>query len=202
MSRGFYTQTEVKARGWSQTLIESVLGAPDKYARTWTRGRRSGRPAKQWSKQRVEATEKSSQAFIGYQDKRAAASARSMKVAERKRGELRDDLGKLDITVQVISSAEAIARGIRNWETRQARRRRKAGNGGDADAATKRRWAINYIRHNLCTYDAERHKIAGRTGQVLGIALIRRMVYEAIAEAYPDFAEECRRQARQRGAAA
>ena len=116
MSSRYYALKEIRARGWSLRLIETVLGEPDKLVRIHRR--RSSAPARLWSRERVEAAEKSSPDFIGYQPKRAAASARSKKTAERKRGELRADIDRLAVTVHVIPHGEAIERGIRNWQGR------------------------------------------------------------------------------------
>jgi hypothetical protein len=191
MAHEFYALKDVKARGWSPKLIETILGAPDQFKRNPTR--RSGPPMQLWLRRRVEATEHASPEFIAYQVKRAAASIRSKQAAERKRVQLRADIDTLVVTVQVIPVEEAITRGVKNWRTRKSGRRKRAP-GNTADGATKRRWAVNYIRHHLCAYDAELAQIFGRIGKQEGVRLIRVKVYTAIAAAYPAFAGECHRQ--------
>ncbi|WP_433509512.1 hypothetical protein ACQP2T_36885 [Nonomuraea sp. CA-143628] len=64
----------------------------------------------------------------------------------------------------------------------------------ELDGPTLHRWAVNYLRHNLTTYDAELDELFGRIGRAEGTRLLQRRIYAAIAEAYPILAEECRRQ--------
>jgi hypothetical protein len=59
---------------------------------------------------------------------------------------------------------------------------------------------VNYIRHRLTTYDRDLELAAGRPGAERARDAIREKVYDAIAEAYPDLADECYRQlSRRRG---
>jgi hypothetical protein len=58
------------------------------------------------------------------------------------------------------------------------------------------RVCVNYIRHRLSNYDQYlKERICQRTlGTDLAVRMVRRRTYEAIAEAYPQLAEECQRQ--------
>jgi hypothetical protein len=55
------------------------------------------------------------------------------------------------------------------------------------------RITVNYIRHNLTEYETHLKKVAGQAGRV-----VRRRVYDEIAAQYPEYAEECKRQMRDR----
>ena len=97
--------------------------------------------------------------------------------------------------------------GIENWEDGESYRReiRSLENrsresdyflvdGSDADEQTKQRWAVNYIRHSLTTYDADLYENKGRVGKDEAYQMYRSAVLDKIAEAYPFLAEECARQ--------
>lgn len=58
------------------------------------------------------------------------------------------------------------------------------------------RITVNYIRHVLTHYDQAIEETAGRVGKMDAINLLRKRVYGAISEAYPDLAGECERQRR------
>lgn len=64
----------------------------------------------------------------------------------------------------------------------------------DSDPAFLERIEVNYIRHELTTYDMDLESVAGKPGLRDLKDAIREMIYEAIAEAYPDLAVECYQQ--------
>jgi hypothetical protein len=66
------------------------------------------------------------------------------------------------------------------------------------DPAFLERITVNFIRHKLTRYDHELERLAGKVGVRRAVRVIRRRVYEAIAQAYPQYAAECRRQWRRR----
>lgn len=56
------------------------------------------------------------------------------------------------------------------------------------------RITVNYIRHNLTSYEVGLGKIFGRTGKSTGYLLINQKIFQRIAEVYPEFAPEAQRQ--------
>lgn len=66
---------------------------------------------------------------------------------------------------------------------------------GDVDQATLDRWIVNFIRHELVSYDYDLFQLKGKTGKDEAYSLYRDVVLRKIAEAYPQFSEECCRQA-------
>lgn len=64
----------------------------------------------------------------------------------------------------------------------------------DGDEETIRRWIVNYIRHELTDYDYDLYHTKGRTGCHEQYGRYRDAVLDKIAEAYPNYAEECQRQ--------
>lgn len=76
---------------------------------------------------------------------------------------------------------------------------RGAFHGRDAPPEVRARWAVNYARHHLTKYDEALEEVAGKIGVAEATQAIWRKVYAAVAAAYPELAEECRRQAERRG---
>ncbi|MFB8405315.1 hypothetical protein [Streptomyces sp. NPDC055912] len=54
---------------------------------------------------------------------------------------------------------------------------------------------MSYLRHALARYEALLDGLYGETGRGEAERLLRRRLYEAIGEAYPTLAQECRRRA-------
>ena len=65
----------------------------------------------------------------------------------------------------------------------------------ELDEATKQRWVVNYIRHNLTKYDKNLVRLAGTVGCGDAMITLKVAILARIAVLYPTFAEECRRQA-------
>lgn len=57
---------------------------------------------------------------------------------------------------------------------------------GDVDDATMKRWMINYIRHNLTTYDSVLFGARGKTGISDEYIRYRNAVMDKIKEVYPE----------------
>ncbi|MFC8511862.1 hypothetical protein [Streptomyces sp. NPDC057257] len=55
------------------------------------------------------------------------------------------------------------------------------------------RWKVDYLRHRLTRYHDLLDELFGRTGRAAAERLLRRRIYAAISEAYPDLAQECER---------
>jgi hypothetical protein len=189
------TQTELKLRGWSPTLIKTFLGEPDQLRPNPIYPRKAA-PMKLWGRARVEAAEKRPE-FLAYQTKRTAASAHSKAVAERKREKLLSEASVIDFYVKRWSLAKLIRAAIWDWEQRGAERGEYGRCGADADDATKDRWAVNYIRYNLVRIVPGKHlpQLHGQTGVNQAEALLEHKIYETIAERYPELAAAALHQA-------
>lgn len=64
---------------------------------------------------------------------------------------------------------------------------------------TLNRWCVNYIRHQLTTYDNELYNLIGKIGRDDAYENFKKAVLEKIAEKYPKYADECKRQIRKIG---
>ena len=56
------------------------------------------------------------------------------------------------------------------------------------------RITVNFIRHELTSYDEDLDKIHGKVGVRKAYGIEREKIFEEIAKVYPEFKEECNRQ--------
>ncbi len=171
-----FTEVDLKGRGWSPSLIREVLGDPDRKVPNPHYG--TGPKMKLWEQSRVIEAE-ASELFASYQRRRGAAE-REKAAAQIERDELIARAESLVVEVISIPMDELMARSPMD-----------AGFGALSDKATKDRWAVNFIRHELCTYDLTVTDLAEKIGARQAVTVVRGKVYQAIAAAYPKLAPEC-----------
>ncbi len=127
-------------------------------------------------------------------------SASSAKVAGRKRDELLETVSAVEISVPQMSWNVLVRGACEHYNALQL----ACGNydydqaAPDSDPAFLERIAVNYLRHELSDYEPELAKLFGQVGRADAASVIRKRVYNAIADAYPDLASECGRQLRDR----
>jgi hypothetical protein len=184
--------------GWTRTMISKFLPAP----KLETNPRyRSAPDMKLWRIEDVEAA-MARDDFKEATEKAKARKATGRKGAETKRQKLEAEVDKKIKNIRVMSMDEKSLRGSalaakQRWYDYVAAER-----GGDpfdsvaadADEETIRRWIVNYIRHELTDYDYDLCHTKGRTGCHEQYGRYRDAVLDKIAEAYPNYAEECQRQ--------
>ena len=190
-TRVMFTQAQLKERGWSKGLIEKLLGPPDQTARNPVY--RSKAPVKLWHRLRVEESEKDLE-FIAHQHRRDKYSSSAKAAAERTRRELLDRVGEIDIDVQRRAPPKVYHEAILEWEE-IGWERGEFRHGTDADEATKNRWAVNYIRHNLVRVSHDLSTYSGQTGINEAQAALEHKVYDAISKLYPELKQASHAQA-------
>jgi len=195
-------------RGWTRGMVRRLLGEPD-LLRT-----NSHFPAapqiRLYRVERVEAAEQSEE----FKTVAAAAVRRSVaaKVAAQRRR--REVLAR--ITAEPIEVLRLAPRRLEQLAVEYRRRRDEekrayerpshvAGEATDTSAdhrAPNRpvpdHWKVDYLRHRLTRYDELLDGVRGSTGRSAAEELLRRRIYAAIAEAYPDLERECERQLSER----
>lgn len=184
-----------KERGWSERLIEDLLGEPDRLARKQARryGRAKYRPAKLYASGRVNIAEQDER-FIAYQAKRQRRSQASKRTADRKRAELEAWAHNVPIAVKPLPLDAVYKRSLESREAWETSRGRSNFDGGNAPAGVRARWAVNYVRHELTSYDDTLLQAYGEVGIDRAVAAIRNRVLGEIASVYPELAAECARQ--------
>jgi hypothetical protein len=192
------TLAGLKERGWTATLVQRFLGAPERTAPN--PHYRSGPPMRLYLLTRVEAAE----ADEAFKEARAGSRRRgdaARRVADRKRADLIARAEAMPVRVRQLGDDELLRQAIRHYNRRQEEwmesrwehpDRQPAR--PDSDPLFLRRIKVNFIRHQMTSYDRALDSMAARVGVREASAVIRRKVYEAICSAYPGLAGECRRQ--------
>lgn len=200
MAEALLTLTTLRERGWTPALVRRFLGEPDKLAPN--PAYRSAAPMRLYAEARVLAAE-GEETFRHAQAIAQARASAARKTAQRRARDLLAAVERMEVEVVAVPLVDARRRAIRNYNARLLARERWDAEpaGEDSDPAFLERITVNFIRHRLTDYDTALEEVAGRVGVEAAVAAIRRRVYEAIAAAYPELAEECRRQlARRNGA--
>jgi hypothetical protein len=174
-------------RGWTAAAVRRFLGEPDRMY-----------PARLFNLDRVVAAEETEQ-WRRWRERSVQRSARGKAIADAKRAALLAEVAALDIRVPVISAESLAARSV-------AHRNRLDQDGSptavdEVDAATLRRWMVNYLRHQTTVCDPALDSRYAGIGRAEAAAAIRDTVYAVIADTYPDLAGEARRQVAERAPA-
>jgi hypothetical protein len=201
----------LRARGWTARMVRQLLGEPDllianPYVRTAPQTRL-------YRVERVEAMEASEE----FRTVAAASVRRSVAAkaaARRRRREVLARIAAEPVDVPRLPpdrlSAAAVAHRRRRDEERahgqraHGRRDRAPGPAAIGGAASEApaRWKVDYLRHHLPRHAELLDELLvgprGRAARAAAEELLRRRVYAAIAEAYPDLTQECERQLRER----
>lgn len=191
----------VRSMGFTDSLIRDLLPEPRLVENP--RGRRFSK-MKLWKKKDVDNA-MLSETFIATQKKREKRVAGAKKAVQTKTDKLMNEVEKqvANIKVTVIESEELEKKTIeakQNWYNRIESRYWYIEDycysppAAMADKETLTRWKVNYIRHNLTSYDDELLSLYGRTGKGKAYLKLFGEVMNKIAEAYPSLAEECKNQ--------
>ena len=186
-----FTKTTLKERGWSDTLIKQLLPPPIVCENPYYRSRNMYL----WKECDVAEAEKKPE-FEAHLNRRsvhqkraqAAVLTKNRKMQER----LRDAIAR--IRVEEVDYARVVDDAVdakQNWYDMTGQYDRSV---YGADQKTIERWTVNYIRHNLTTYDSFLYSAKGKTGISFAYPLYRKAVLEKIAEVYPWLYGECARQ--------
>ncbi len=193
----YFTLAELKSRGWTGTLVRDLLAVPD--ATRCNPHFKSAAPIRLYSQTRVIDVEQS-EAWSALAQRASVRRNAAEKATQTKRERLLKYVDALSIHVSVIPVGEAIqsacenfndiksaiAPGRRNSEFREATL--------ESDPLFLQRITFNYLRHGLTRYDQELGHLFGKVGVRTAYSILNQKVFAAIAAAYPELAEECRRQ--------
>ncbi|MET7691447.1 hypothetical protein ABZT06_26285 [Streptomyces sp. NPDC005483] len=184
----------LRARGWTAGMIRRLLGEPD--LRRANPFFRTAPPTRLYSVERVEAAERSEE-FRAVSAVAARRSAAVKEAALRRRREVLARIAAEPIEVPVLAQERLAAQAV-EYRDRLDGQPGSAPDHHDLDHRTLDRrdldrWKVDYLRHRLSRYDGILDELSGRTGRAAAEQLLRRRVYTAISQAYPDLAQECAR---------
>lgn len=196
MDKETINQTGILEMGWTKTLIKKYLPEPMLECNPMYK---KAPPMKLWYVSDVkQAMLKSSfQEDLEKSKKRRASSCKAVETKKKKlEKEIVDFLNQ--ITVTVISDSDLEKQTLiakQEWYNQCAfwygDLPRDINN---VDEDTLCRWKVNYIRHNLVTYDDELQNMRGKTGCHTEYPKFKNAILDKIAEAYPNLKEECENQ--------
>ena len=178
-------------------MVRDLLGEPDELRRN--PAYRTAPPMRLWSAERV-ADAEADPGFTARKSRAQNRSASSAKAAGRKRDKLLETVSAVAISAPQMSWNMLVRGACAHYNALQLAR----GNYDDdqatpnSDPAFLDRIAVNYLRHELSDYEPELAKLFGQVGRADATSVVRKRVYNAIADAYPDLAGECNRQLRDR----
>ncbi len=188
---------QLRERGWTPAMVRDLLGEPDQL-----RGNpvyRTAPPMRLWSAVRV-ADAEANPGFTARRSRAQNRSASSAKAADRKRDELLEKVSAVEVSVPQMSWDALVRCACEHYNALQLTRGRYDYDRAapDSNPAFLERIVVNYLRHELSDYEPELAKLFGQVGRADATSVVRERVYDAIAGAYPDLAEECDRQLRDR----
>jgi hypothetical protein len=183
-------------------MVRQLLGEPD-LLRAHPHFRSAPR-TRLYLVERIEAAERSDE-FRAVSAAAARRSTAAQAAARRRRREVVARIAAEPIAVPRLAPYRLAALAVEHRNRRDGERAyERWGHVPDpatvesADPGALQRWKVNYLRHRLTRYDELLHGLHGSIGRAAAEELLRRRVYTAVSEAYPDLRQECERQLRER----
>lgn len=193
---GMLTAARLRERGWTRTMVRDLLGEPDELRPN--PAYRSAAPIRLWALDRVTAAEQDP-AFAQRQATARKRAASADAAAGRKRQELLAEVARVPVRVPLVDRERLTRRACASYNAMHGDRLDHVPAAPGSDPQFLERITVNYLRHELSSYEDRLAGLFRKTGRAQASALIRERVYAAISQAYPDLAAECARQLAARG---
>lgn len=183
-----WTQTQLKSRGWTDSLINAFL--PEPYQTKPNFYYKKGPPVKLYRPADIETIE-SGESFKSALNKLKGRKEGAKKSIQTKLEKIKSYVSGLTFEIPVLSREKLLDEAIANYNSF---RERYDEADRKSDGKFLRRIQVNYLRHCESAYDDELAEIAGKVGVSVAYLEIRTKVLNEIAILYPWLAEECKRQ--------
>ena len=194
MTKQFITKTDlISVRKWTERLIKKYMPVPDEIRNNPHYGQAS--KMKLYKISRVESIEKNEQFLIDFQ-KTILRRKSSLKMVETKKDNLLIEIFELPISVEFIPRNELVPLVIDDYNDRNYYKDYLTLR--DLDQSTLERLTVNYIRHQLTSYDQCLGLIFSKVGKKEGYRLLIVRIYNCISESYPELTRECTLQFRRK----
>ena len=194
MTKEFITKTDlISKRKWTDALIKKYMPVPDEIRNNPHYGRAS--KMKLYKISRVESIEKNEYFLIDFQ-KTILRRKSSAKMVETKKDNLLIEISELPISVEFIPRNELVPLVIDDYNDRNYYKDYLILR--DLDQSTLERLTVNYIRHQLTSYDQCLGLIFSKVGKKEGYRLLIERIYNCISESYPELTRECTLQFRRK----
>jgi len=191
----YLTLTLLKEKGWTAGAIKKFLGEPEK-----TYKNLFGTYTKLFSAKRIEKIEKSKEFqdwFKKTKNSREAKRKAQLKTQANKRGENLNEINQLKIDIPLFKKKNLYIEAVKHynwlWEDRGKLDKLVDNNivNDPINSNFLNRISVNFLRHEVSSYEEELDYQYGRTGKDLAINIIRKKIYTAIMEKYPYLKSEC-----------
>ena len=194
MTKEFITKTDlISKRKWTDALIKKYMPVPDEIRNNPHYGQAS--KMKLYKISRVESIEKNEQFLIDFQ-KTILRRKSSLKMVETKKDNLLIEIFELPISVEIIPRNELVPLVIDDYNDRNYYKDYLTLR--DLDQSKLERLTVNYIRHQLTSYDYYLKLIVSKVGKKEGYRLLIERIYNCISESYPELTRECTLQFRRK----
>ena len=194
MTKEFITKTDlISIRKWTDRLIKKYMPVPDTIKKNPHFRRAS--EMKLYKISRVESIEKNEQFLIDFQ-KTILRRKSSLKMVETKKDNLLIEIFELPISVEIIPRNELVPLVIDDYNDRNYYKDYLTLR--DLDQSKLERLTVNYIRHQLTSYDYYLKLIVSKVGKKEGYRLLIERIYNCISESYPELTRECTLQFRRK----
>lgn len=196
----YFTAADLKRRGWTDSLIKEFSPSPDDTTpNPWYR---SAPPIRLYLKDRIASIEASSdfQEQIKLIRRRKQAAARAVNT---KLDRLRQQIEAWQPSVPRLEMGELIERACESYNSHKLDLLIERGYDytpatPESDEAFLDRITVNYLRHNLTSYERKLARQYCKVGVRQSYVMISRRIFTAISSVYPELADECERQLRTR----
>lgn len=192
----YISKAGLKERGWTDTGITKFLGPCDKTA--VNPHYRKAAPMHLFLVDRVVAAEQTD-AYRQFTEKNKNRVTGAKKAVKTKKERLLEELMGWQINVKKKKYHKVVRNAINSYNSFHHMLNVERGHeyikaSKNSDPEFLRRITVNYLRHNLSSYEERLDDLFGKVGKTEAYIILNRKIYESIAKAYPDLAEECERQ--------
>lgn len=186
-NKKYYTKTDLKRFGFSETLINKIFPNPITKANPFYR---CANPMKLYDSKLVDEYMKTDDFQIHLQ-KRNIKAEKSKIIAINRKESLIEEINKKikEIKVERIDIKDLEKRTLISKYNWLAYCKNNDFDFLDPKEETLKRWMINYIRHELTSYDEVLYNIKGKIGKQDAYQLYRTAVMDKIKEIYPELFE-------------
>ena len=185
-------KTDLKNRGWTDSVISKHLGEPD--ALKDNPYYKNGPKIKLYDINRVIEMEQNQtvvKALEGAKKRSESGKRRALEQAKK----LKEYIQSLKIEIPIMTEKKLIEEACHHynllWEYRGQYDKHAT---PSADKDFLRRIAVNFLRHEFTDYDQELERMFGKSGSINGKQQLKDKVLDHISETYPLLRDECNSQ--------
>lgn len=191
MKNTHFTLSQIKDRGWTDVLIKKYLPEPCLLKNNPVFS--SASQMKLYTKTKVYGIERR-KLFKEDRIKAEERKNRAKKAVGTKIKNLLEKIKDISFSLDLIDKHSLIRLSIQSYNDFYGDRDYFSPSTRKSNPEFLDRICVNYLRHELTSYDDELFEIYNKTGKQLAYKIIKTSVLELIAEKYPYLKDECTRQ--------